>query len=326
MTSTTIYLYNTQSNSIFKEINENNLITERIDSDSDGIAESVITYNLINDGTTNYAYNSRGNRISETSDYNADGTVDRINTYTYNSQGQLLSKSFDDDADGQPENASIYTYDANSNLVSFLDFIYDDDNNQQISDGIYNTYDDKGNLTASDPYGPYGEFNNGFVYNYTYDAKSRVIASSFAVDNASGEINILSNTTITYDANGSLLISDTEPTYEGGGESFISNTYDAKGRLTNTSEYNAFERPGGITNSTYSYDAEGNLISITSETANDSGGLYVRTTLNYTYDPEGNLISENYWEGSFEGVLFSSYNIKYTYDAEAMTQFIRTAS
>lgn len=104
---------------------------EKIDSDFDGVTDSVYTYsydlqgNLITknhytgeddsgepDEIITYQYDSSGNRIKEMRDLNGDGTVDEISNYFYDGNGNLsrIEEDNDNDATTPVDSVTEFTW------------------------------------------------------------------------------------------------------------------------------------------------------------------------------------------------------------------------
>jgi hypothetical protein len=90
---------------------------EKIDSDFNGVTDSVYTY----------SYNSNGN-LNTKSHYtgeNDSGTPDEIITYQYDSSNHMTKELRDTNGDGVIDEVSNYSYDGNGNLSRIED---DNDN------------------------------------------------------------------------------------------------------------------------------------------------------------------------------------------------------
>ncbi|WP_341528327.1 hypothetical protein WKK05_02960 [Nostoc sp. UHCC 0302] len=181
MGSSTTYTYNAFGD----------LITESIDNNSNGVADSVITYDILSfylDFNYIYTYDAKGNLLSDSVFYTA----------TYDNKGNLTSVYDDLNNDGSPYDFAIYTYDTEGNLVSEK-IDYEDDGNF-VSVSIY-TYDFFGNRTSKSKTIDYGNYGGIVNFNtiYTYDAKSNLISES--IDN-NGDRKADSITTYTYKCQG----------------------------------------------------------------------------------------------------------------------------
>ena len=98
-----------KSFTIYTYDNQGKLVSESIDFDGNGVADSV----------TNYRYQ----RIFESYD-DGDGIVNHSKTYTYDDNGNLATESIDNNGDNVRDRINTYIYDANGNLT----FIGNDNN------------------------------------------------------------------------------------------------------------------------------------------------------------------------------------------------------
>ena len=237
-------------------------------------------------GTTTFAYNSADELAQVTY---PDGTFLK---YTYNSAGQRTQMT---DQTGYTVN---YQYDALGRLV-------------ELTDG-------SGDLIVSYSYNAVGElsseqFGNGTSTKYSYDADGNVLSIVNLAPGGSTQ----SSYVYTYN-NQSLPITMTTSagTFTYG--------YDGDGQLISVQE------PGGQT-ITYEYDADGNRVAVvsggttTQYTANDLDEYTQAGDTTYRYDADGDLISST----NSSGTTTYSYNVlgqltsavspsgttTYTYDA-----------
>jgi RHS repeat-associated protein len=159
--------------------------------------------------------------LTSVKEYNTTSTY-YLTTYSYDPSGNMLSAT---DAKGQ---TTTYQYDDLNRLVKTT-----------FPDGTYETktYDSFGNLLTR-------MTANGSTISYSYDALNRLILVSYP---GSG-----GNATYTYDADGNRLSQVSPPARD-------YYTYDARGRLTNQTEY----VDGQKTQTLYAYDQAGNVVQIT---------------------------------------------------------------
>jgi len=96
--------------------------TEKIDSDFDGVTDSVYTY----------TYNSTGNLDTKTHYTGEDdsGEPDEIITYQYDINGNRTKESRDTNGDETVDEVSNYSYDENGNLSKIED---DNDNDLETA-------------------------------------------------------------------------------------------------------------------------------------------------------------------------------------------------
>jgi RHS repeat-associated protein len=255
--------------------------TQNLTSVTDPVGNlTSFTYDASNNATA--WIHPNGDQVKST--FDAHGNVlSRTNrrgnttTYTYLPNGLIASKTF---ANGTQV---LYTYDARNNPQSVTTAT-------GSTTYTYNAADQVTSITNSDgtslrfTYNTGGQRirmtdSTGFVTNYTYDQVGRLATLTDA-----GGVVIVS---YSYDANGNLssktLANGTSATY----------TYDANGRLLNISNRTAAN--GILSQYDYTYDAEGNPLSLTSPSGN----------LTYAYDLDGQLTSAATGAGT----------IQYGYDA-----------
>jgi len=292
-------------------------------------------------GTTSYAYDVNGNRISTTNPDNTivtsvydnlgniTSTTDALGqttSYTYNSFGQVTSTT-------DPEGAKTsYAYDAKGNLTSLTDstgaitaYQYDTKGNvskitNPLGQTISFTYDQSGNLSTTTDAGnatttyTYDTAGNvtaitdakGAVTKFVYDKSNRLVKTIDPNGNAS---------TSTYDLTGNKL-TDTDAngnstTYAYNTQNQLIKTTNALGNVT-TYGYSGTGCSscggGGNGKLTSLTDADNNVTSYTY----DLLGRLVKETdplnniTSYTYDAKGNLISKTDANGA---------TISYGYDA-----------
>jgi len=161
----------------------------------------------------------------QTTDSDADGTVDKTHAYTYDADGRVTVSEDDNDADGMPEYRYTYTYDANGNrTMEEQDFGADG----TIEYRSTFAYDANGNWTMEEQDdGADGtiEYRN----TYAYDANGN--RTMFEYDEgADGTIEYRS--TFAYDANGNRTMEDRDDGADGTIEYRYTYAYDANGNLT----------------------------------------------------------------------------------------------
>lgn len=247
-----------------------------------------------NGGTTSFTRDSLGRIVAETD------PLGQTTAFTYDGNGDLTAirspdgstTSYGYDVDGHIVSETLpdgttnsYTYDAFGRLTGA--------SNPTASDTM--AYDAAGHLTSTTSSGP-GQPTS--LVSYTYDAAGQPLS----VTGPGG------TTTYSYSDLG-LLASETDPA--GGVFGFARN---AAGQLLQMS------RPNGVTD-TYTYDANGDLLSLRSATASqvlqdlsytyDGDGRRTSSTSatgtdTYTYDSDGRLTSETLPGGS---------TLPYAYDA-----------
>jgi len=202
-----------------------------------------------------YTYDTNGNVLTEEVDYDADGTVDKLNswTYTYDSDGNMLSEERDYGADGTGAERHTYTYDANGNILI-----------EEVSGGGLGnqrytyTYDSDGNMLTEE----LEDEGNDWRYTYTYDTNGNMLSEErdYGADGTVDE-----RYTYTYDANGNML---SEEVY--GADGTVNERY------------------------TYTYDANGNMLSEEVDHDAD-GTVDKLKSWTYTYDSDGNMLSAEFY-------------------------------
>ena len=256
--------------------------------DSNG---NLTSYTDAKGNTTSYAYDSSNDLLSVTSangtqqsyTYNPLGEATQfLNArgqaigYNYNAQGQITKETF---ADGT---SYSYTYDAHSNLSSVIDahsnvtrFTYGGDPNNPNNPNL---------LTKV-------EYPDGTYLKFSYYAGGLRMQS---VDQTGFTVNY------TYDAVDRLTkLSD------GSGNVIVQYTYDAAGNIIQRDN-------GNGTRAVYSFDAVGNVLSITNLAPDHTS---VNSFHKYTYDALGNVLTDINQDGQWV----------YTYDADGqLTQAVFT--
>lgn len=262
-------------------------------------AAGQVTLMTFADGTQqSFTYDARGNLVITT---DAAGTT----TYTYNTADELTSVAY---PSGQ---SLLYSYNAGGQRTQLVDatsgftvnYNYDSLGRlQSLADANGNTlvtykYDNVGRLAEQDN-------ANGTHTTYSYDADSNllhlinygpggVIQSRFdytynALNQRTGEATLDGTWTYTYDGAGQLIhavLTSTNPAVPSQDLSYV---YDAAGNRTRTvinsvttnyttNNRNEYTTVGGTT---YQYDADGNLISMTDTTG----------TTTFTYNSLNQLV------------------------------------
>lgn len=295
---TTTYTYNSQGNLIEKstQISPGVFQTTTYDVAPNG---DILSETDPNGNTTTYTYDQFGNLASQTNSlgdtttytYNTLGektsTTDpngNKTTYTYNAYGEMVSST-----NPLGETTKDY-YDADHNLIESVDplgnitqYIYNLDNElvQEIEANgsvIKYTYDGDGDKTS------YTDANGHTTY-YKYNSLNELVetinplgaSTTYGYDPSGNQVSTTNadgyTTTTTYNQNGQAIATNSSQP----GVAPTSKTYNPDGQLTSLTD--------GTGTSTYSYDALGRLIS-------QSDGSGATTT--YTYDNQGNLTSISY--------------------------------
>jgi len=274
------------------------------------------TYNANNDltsltdpngNTTSYAYDNSDDLLSI--NY-ADGTEEQFNNYNplgeaaqyVDANGQTIGYAYNSQGLVTTENFAdgssySYTYDVHGNMLTATG----------ASGTIKFQYQDSANpdlLTEVDY--PNGQFLK-FTYNTIGQRTQSVDQTGFTVS-------------YTYDALGRL-----QELTDGNGNLIVQYTYDAAGNLIQ-------EDMGNGTRTVYTYDGDGDVLSITNYAPNHiavnsfDGYTYdalgnVLTDTNqdgervYTYDAEDQLINADFTPNSSDPDGLTSQNLQYVYDA-----------
>jgi len=283
-----------------------------------------ITSQTFADGTTDtYTYDAHGNLATTTdstgtTSYSYD-TNDRLTQVTYPS-GLYLKFTYDTagrrtssvDQTGYQLN---YQYDSLGRLASITDgtgamvvsYQYDADgrlSREDMGNGTYTTYayDADGNVLHLVNYAPDGTVNSRF--DYTYD--SRGLRTSMTT--------LQGTWNYTYDADGQLT------GYTAPDGSSATYQYDAMGNRVQvtqngvttsytTNNMNQYTTVGGTT---YTYDADGNLIR--TQTGND--------VTTYSYDPQNRLIAVTHGADSQTNTYDALGNLVSSTDDGIETQYL----
>ena len=294
-------------------------MSETIEQDGDPVSyqyndQGLVTQESFADGTyQTFGYDSHGNILTAQT-YDAGGNLAGTTTMIYNAANELtnisypgdLSLTFTYDSQGQritsvdQSGYTInYSYDTLGRLSELTDgsgdlivqYTYNSLGQLQKKlngNGTYTTYayDAAGNLTSEINYAGGTTVNSSFDYSYN------VLNEMTSVTDASGNV-----TTYGYDATGQL----TQVTLPGGGT--LTYVYNAAGDRTEviddgtakTYSSNDDNEITQVGSTTYTYDANGNLASVT-----DASG-----TTTYTYNNLNQLVSISGSDGTVTDFQYS---------------------
>ena len=256
------------------------------------------------EGTASFSYDANGN-ILTAADQNGTVTrtfdeLNRIKTYT-DTQGKTITYEYDSMSRIKkltyPDNTSVnYSYYLNGNLYRVIDWA------NRVTEY---TYDENNNITAvTKP--------DGSVTETRYDDAQRVVYTAENVNDT-----IIVGYEYEYDTEGRIL-SETDLATNLKSEY----TYDNLSRVTKRKITNL--TCNTVTEESYTYDANGNILTSTVSTEedtfvyDDSNRLVEYNGQAVTYDLDGNMISANGMSLNYDSVnrLTSAGNNSYTYDVE----------
>lgn len=246
-------------------------------------------------------YQSGG--LSDTFTYDAAGRVIQsqrgswIDTYTYDSDGRLVSTT-------QNGLTITYTYNAPNGIRTItypsgrvITEQYDERNRLiSISDGTNPpiatyTYDSADRLISR-------TYRNGVQTTYTYDNNNRVIS----IQHSNGST-VIAEENYSYDDEGNKLYEQKidEP---GSSESYM---YDSLNRLTDYREgsLSGGTVPSPVLEHSWSYDAVGNWLSVTSNSYTEYNNFapdneLIATNGQYLYDADGSLVQSTYYTYAYD--------------------------
>lgn len=214
-------------------------------------------------------YNISGQKLSETYDANNDGIKDSRNNYYYDSENSLEIITRDSDGDGILNSKTVFS---NGDLGSKESQYYDYD-----SDGIFDRIivlvrGEYGYPTFSESYDNNGDGNFNEITTYEYDEANNRISTS-------------------YDYDGDGIID----------EAIRVENSDVVNLPQESENANIVDR-----SETYSYNSDGNLISIIRDYTGDG----VPNSIDiYSYNDQGQLLNESHtYEGIQEHITLFEYD------------------
>jgi len=229
---------------------------------------------------TTFAYDAMGNRISSTV---TTDSPQQTTSVSYDPMGRVVKKTLPDGT------YTTSSYDASGNMVASTDalgrvtqYVYDDRNRAvqtiRADASVVSTgYDGGGRIVRTTD-------ALGHTTTYQYDKLGREIAVTTPVPDSSGPLTA-STTRYGYDAQGNLqYVTDALGAFLGDPNHTTTYQYDKLGRITAMIQ----AEPDGLglstrPTTTYTYDANGNLVSVT-----DPRGF----TTEYAYDEQNRKIEQ----------------------------------
>lgn len=221
-------------------------------------------------------YDEEG-KLQWSKSYDSKGNVTYEDIYEYDEKGKMIRCLYTNNEYPEESNRYEYEYDGNGNLLKQTGYSSSD---QLTSIYIYE-YDEKNQQTLS------------AYYYYSYDSQAETIASY-----SEWEAN-----TYTYDEHGNIATREYSWGYENDNgirnENLYSESYarwyDDNGNVTACT---ITDSNGGNDNTTYSYDAQGNVLS-KEHTYENGSGYRSRDIEKYEYYEDGT--ESWYWMGEYNG-------------------------
>ncbi len=249
--------------------------------------------------TTTIAYDGLNRKISQTSPVpNSDGSgTASVTSWTYDLIGNMTSMT---DPNG---NRTTYTYDSRDFLTT-TNLPAASTSSSAIT--TYSFYDNDGNLIGSmDGNG----VNNGILTMYVYDQLDRLVkevdGDPYGDANLDGKVDSNDAIFVANFTGQSVAVPLTMGDVDFSGNVDLGDINTVDGQLGATG--------GAIT--TYTYDADGNMLTMVSPQGNVSGGTASLFTTTYTYDHLNRKTSETDPDPDGTGGL-SAPVTTYTYDAD----------
>jgi RHS repeat-associated protein len=284
-------VYDSQGNMI-SQTDQNDIETQYVYNAYNELTEVIepsvtnpTTHESVNP-TYTYAYDIYGNQISMT---DAEGNT---TTYTYNYNGNMISETL---PMGGPNGTEYWDYNGLGQETEFIDF--DGNETDYAYYGTGSTYGAPGQLETKTVYA-YNNLSTPYE-TVTYEYNQNYNTTSGSYQDIVNDSLYSTPTTSTYDVNGNL-VQITSP------QGTINYTYDpATGEEIEVSS--PYPVSGTDTDTHYSYDQAGELISVT-VTSLDDQTLATPLVTSYTYDLDGNLIQTQNANGTSEKRTYNDVN------------------
>ena len=235
-------------------------------------SKGYVTAIAFDEANVSYTYDSKGNVLSETI---VDNDECVVNECEYDSKGnrtKITTTEYIDAAKTEIDEKSVMEFNYNSkNLVtSATSKTYEDEAEVEYEIKISFEYDSKGRITKmSQEYESQEYDGEKYVIEYQYDSDGRIVSGVSTSFDEEGNVEYKSTVAMEYDSLGRLT-KETETDYEGDamdGKQVTEYEYDNKYRETKeTRTY--YDENGDLERKrvyVYTYDAEGNKTSTTTE-------------------------------------------------------------
>jgi len=248
-----------------------------------------------------YAYDGNGNVTRYEVDWDADGTVDWIQTLTFDANGNLTHFVTDRDGDGLANEIVAITNDNSGNMIKA-------DVTGDRAQFQYLTYDAYGNLTR-DGRDYNGDGVEDTVQAYTYDANDNLIDTLYLCPSGYfGRENEFAENYI-YDAEGQMLRSELDSNNDGSTDRIATFFYDPSGRLLRTMYDLNADGTADLQYARAEYDIAGNRTWY--EYDYDLNGT-VESDIS-VYDTEGDLLRMENFDGTSSQSSTMSYEAANTF-------------
>jgi len=261
--------------------NNGNITSQTIDTDEDGIADSMVTFgydeagNLTSKSNTatniseTLAYDENNNLISHLSDNFR--RLDLQQTYSFNDNNTLSQIELDLGADGDVEATTSYLYDTDGNLIT-----YELDHGRDGSANILANYVFDNDVVSSFEEDSNNNGEPDLSISYGYDSKGNRTTQNIS---ATADGVPSNNGTYKYDDNGNVTRYEQDNDLDGRADYIESSSYDENGnRTAYRRDLNADGTWDSITQ--YSYDDDNNRTSMNEDSDGD-GVIDKQWSINY---------------------------------------------
>lgn len=247
-----------------------NVINRGVDTDNDGVADSITTFSYdaagnltgTSDSVTStveaLSYDNNNNLVSLFTDNLRRPDVEQ--KFTFTDSNKLSSFEVDQGADGNVESKVTYQYDAQGNLVAY-EFDQDNDGSAEtLASYIYENNKVSSYIEGSDNSG-----DPDMTISYHYDSEGNRISQNIIASNKG----LPSNTgTFEYDASGNITRYQQDNDQDGRADYIESSVYDSNNkRITFRKDMDADGVWDSLTQ--YTYDSDGNRTSMQEDSDGD---------------------------------------------------------